>query len=187
MSPLAPVGVPGGLVSGLGGSPTRVEGLVRLGEEVLSLDPARYLLWRGCSVVPDEASLLEWAGRKGIEAADSLLRTLKDTWLVVELRPDRPVHAARLALRIAGELAGNGTTGVLRFSVLGRGTSAVVVEAGLYEVLLRSDGTRSIAEVCEEVDRLATHGSPQALPPVFESLPLLIRSGAVGLDLARRR
>lgn len=187
MGKVVPVGIPGGTVSGLEGLANGT-GLVRHGEEMLYVNRDRYLLWRGCQVAPEEQSLLSWAEEHGIERAASLMRTLKDAWLVVELGGgDRRIQAARLALRLAGECVGNGGDGVPRFGVIGRAGSLVQVNAGLYDVLLRSDGVRTIVNICGEVNRLAADDSPPVLDTLFESLPVLIRAGAAGLNLSIRR
>lgn len=184
MGPLLPVGVAGGLVSGLPGVPPG-SGLVRHGEELMYLDAARFRLWQATWAAPDPSVLLSWAARAEIAEAESLLRILQDARLVIELGDDHRLHAARLALRLTGQCLGNGTKAAPTFSVLGR-LGLLQVDAAVFETLLRSDGVTSLAGLCQSVDRSLAPGEVTAEVALFHALPLLIRAGVAGLNLAVR-
>lgn len=150
------------------------------------LEAPRYRLWRAVALAPEREGLLEWAASDGIAGAESLLRTLIDALLVVELRDDLRGQAARLALTVTGECLGNGPKRAVEFAFSGRDGAVVKVSALVFEALLRADGVQSIARVCEPVQAAAPAGAPLAVDQLFDGLPLLVRHGVVRLDLAER-
>ncbi len=184
MGPLLPVGVPGGIISGIPGIPPG-SGVVRHGAELVYLDASRYRMWRAAWAAPDRSLLLDWADRSEIAGAESLLRVLEDAWLVVELRDDHRLQAGRLALRLTGECLGNGEKASATFSVLGR-LGLLRVDAAVFESLFRSDGVTPMSVICEQVDHAAPRDEVTAEDALFHALPLLIRAGVAGLNLAVR-
>jgi hypothetical protein len=185
MGRLLPVGVSGGTISGFDGIKDG-SGLVRHGEQLLYLDAPRFRLWRGIEVAPESEGLLAWAEQDGIADAKSLLAILTDAWLVIELRQEHRIQAARLAVRLTGECLGNGTKRAPGFGVSGRRGAVVRVGLVVYEVLLRSDGAQPIDAVCRAVQGNVPSDQPPAVDQFFEALPVLVRAGAAGLDLAVR-
>lgn len=182
---LLPVGVPGGTVSGFTGVPDG-SGLVRHGPELLHLDTDRYRMWCAAEVAPQRQALLEWAEREEIEHPESIVRMLQDSWLLIEERAEPRIQAARLAVCLTGQGAGNGSKESPAFGLIGRGGAVVAVGLALYEVLLRSDGVRPIQGFCEQVDAMTPEGSEATEAQLFQALPLLVRTGIVRLDLGAR-
>jgi hypothetical protein len=182
---LLPVGVPGGTVSGFDGVPDG-SGIVRHGNSTLYLEAHRYRLWRATDVGPEPGGLLKWAEQDGIPDAGSLLRTLQDASLVIERRVDPRLHAARIAVRLTGECLGNGPTTSPLFAFSGRDEAIVQVDLALFETLLRSDGVSPIAGFCEQVDAETPGDGPPVVERLYESLPLLVSTAVVRLDMAVR-
>lgn len=184
MSWLVPVGTPGGINSGVDGIPDGA-GLVRLGTDLVGLDPGAYRLWRAAAAAPAAGDLIAWAAEQGITEAADRVRALADAGLLLEDGPDAPGRIGRLALRLVGECLGNGADRSPAFLVLGRGGTPMQVGAGLFEILLRADGVSPLAATCEALDA-ARPGSGPGIEALAEGLPLLVRNEVVTLEGAAR-
>lgn len=181
---LVPVGTPGGINSGLDGVPDG-SGIVRLGSELVVLDPGMYRLWRAAAAAPQAGDLISWAAAQGIADAEARVRALADAGLLVAGGPDARQRIGRLALRLLGECLGNGTDRGPAFVVLGRGATPVQVDACLFEILLRADGVSPVAATCEALDA-ARPGQPPGIETLAAGLPFLVRSEVVALEAAVR-
>ena len=72
--------------------------------------------------------------------------------LLIEDGPDVHRRVGRLALRLIGECMGNGPEAGPTFLLLGRNHARLLVDAYLFEVLLRSDGVSPVSVLCNAVD-----------------------------------
>jgi hypothetical protein len=183
---LLPVGTPGGINSGLDGVPAG-SGIVRLGDEIIRLDAATYRLWRGAAAAPPIGELISWGNTQGIDDATGRLRELKTAGLLIGDGPDVHRRVGRLALRLIGECMGNGLEAGPTFLLLGRNNARLVVDAYLFEVLLRSDGVSPVSVLCDAVD--ASRHLPRSRPSVealADGLPTLVRNEVVLLEAAIR-
>ncbi len=183
MGSIVPVGTPGGIVSGFSGLPNG-SGVVRLGSKIMVLDSDRYRIWAAASAALEADELTKWAISEGIANGESLVRTLKDSELLIEPGPNAPLQAGRIAVRLTGSCLGNGGSGDATFWVSGHTVDPVVVNVVIYELLLRSDGVGPVLEICDFLDRARPEVSRSpCVEMLFESLPSLVRAGVVRLDL----
>lgn len=183
---LLPVGTPGGINSGLDGVPAG-SGIVRLGDEIIRLDTGMYRLWRGAAAAPPTGELISWGNAQGIDDAAGRLGELKTAGLLIEDGPDVHRRVGRLALRLIGECMGNGPEAGPAFLLLGRNNARLLVDAYLFEVLLRSDGVSPVSVLCDTVD--AARPLPRSRPSVealAAGLPALVRNEVVLLEAAIR-
>lgn len=153
---LVPVGIPGGVNTGLDGVPPG-SGIVRLGRELCYLDFGLYRLWRAAAAAPQTVELISWGIAQGIPNVDDSVRALEDAELLIEEGPDVYHRVGRLAIRLIGECLGNGNEASPTFLVLGRNNAQVRVDASLFEVLMRCDGVSPVSIICEVLD--ASHTS----------------------------
>ncbi len=179
MTQLLPVGVPGGICSGLA-DVADGSGLVRLGHELIRLDADLYRLWRACAAAPTEGELVEWASDEQIAEPGAAIGELTDAGLLIDAQ-----HTGidALAIGLIGECVGNGADHIARFLVLGRDGSAVDVDPCSFEALLRCDGVTPMSVLCGELEA----AQPEPRSGVYRSalaagLPVLIRAGIVRLD-----
>jgi hypothetical protein len=179
---LIPVGAPGGLNSGF----TNIadgSGVIRLGGEILVVDPELYRLWRRAASAPAVAAMLEWAAAEEIADAEEGIDALLDARLLIAESPDVSARLGELTLCVVGELLGNGVDRGAGFLVAGRNGGRVEVGPFLFELLLRSDGVTPISALCESLDRASAHlGIGGTLNGLCESLPVLVRNDVVRLD-----
>jgi hypothetical protein len=186
MGRVFPVGTPGGIVSGFSGLPS-ASGVVRLGSKLMVLDTDRYRIWDAGSAALEADDLTKWASSEGIANAESLVRTLKDSELLIEVGPNPRLLAARVAVRLTGSCLGNGSSGEATFWVRGHAFDPVEVNVLIYELLLRSDGVAPVLELCDFLDRVRPEISRSPCAEIFfDGLPSLVRAGVVRLDLAVR-
>ncbi len=180
------VGTAGGITSGFDGLPDG-GGLVRLGDDILSIDEEQYRLWDSGLLAPKMSALLQWAAHAGIDRPDEQLRELLTDHLMVEQArdPDELLRqAAAHAVRFIGYFIGNGPSRSPRFLVKAgaEASSVLAIDVVLYQFLLRADGTVPIAELCARLD---IDGMPDDVDParhVMEQLPVLLRAGVIGLE-----
>jgi hypothetical protein len=179
------IGTAGGITSGFDGLPDG-GGLVRLGDDLLSIDKEEYRLWDAGLLAPMRDALLRQARETGLREPEALLRELAEAHLVVEYAHEPAaigLHASDHTARFTGRFTGNGPHRSARFLVgVGAAAPFLSVDVVLYEFLLWADGRASIAEQCA---RLATGGLPRGFSPVqhvVESLPVLLRAGVISLD-----
>jgi hypothetical protein len=179
-----PVGTPGGIVSGF--DSVGVVGVVRLGDEFVSLDLTSYKLWQALSVAPSEETARALATRVGDEHADHL-SVLTSNGLLATWSPD-PGEALALArthsVSFIGCGLGNGERPAPMFLVGGAdGRPRARVNVVVYEFLLAGDGRYSVAQACERLgfDLLGLADEPPL--HVVAALPELMRTGLIRLDL----
>lgn len=183
---LLPVGTPGGINSGLDGVPAG-SGIVRLGDEIIRLDAGMYRLWRGAAAAPPTGELISWGNAQGIDDAAGRVRELKTAGLLIQDGPDVHRRVGQLALRLIGECLGNGLEAGPTFLLLGRNHARLLVDAYLYEVLLRSDGVSPVSVLCNAVD--ASRHLPRgrtSVEALADGLPTLVRNEVVLLEAAIR-
>lgn len=186
MGSVFPVGTPGGIVSGFSGVPNG-SGVVRLGSNIMVLDTDRYRIWEAASAALEADDLTKWATSEGIANGESLVRTLKDSELLIAAGPNPRLQAARIAVRLTGLCLGNGASGDATFWVRGHASEPIGVNVLIYELLLRSDGVAPVLELCEFLDRARPEISRSPCAEMFfDGLPSLVRAGVVRLDLAAR-
>jgi hypothetical protein len=181
------VGTPGGVTSGFAGLPDG-GGLVRLSDRVFSLDEEDYKLWDASQLAPAAGPLLEQAGRDGVADPAAVLARLEAARLVTAYT-DEPgsAHdlAATLSIRLTGRLIGNGPYQSPYFLVAPHGAAPQLrVDAVVYQVLLWADGKTSIAGLCARIDTAAAGPAFDAGRHVTGWIPMLMRAGLIGLDLA---
>jgi hypothetical protein len=179
-----PVGTPGGIVSGF--DPEGVVGVVRLGDELVSLDLTSYKLWQALAVAPSEATAHALASRVWGEDGDHL-SVFTSNRLLATWSPD-PRDSLALAsthsVSFIGCCLGNGERPAPMFLVGGAdGRPRAGVNVVVYEFLLAGDGRCSVAQACErlEFDRLGLPHEPAL--HVVAALPELMRAGLIRLDL----
>jgi hypothetical protein len=181
MTYILPVGIPGGLNSGLGGLPTGT-GMIRRGGEFIALEQRSYLLWRAAAATPEAAQLARWATESGIDQLETRIGSLLESELCVE-HTATSTDVGRLAALLIGECLGNGPQPSPRFVVRGATGRRIDVDARVFEVLLRSDGMSDLGQLCATVDGQRTDVT---LPPTLEAfasgLALMVSSGVVRLD-----
>jgi hypothetical protein len=181
------VGTPGGVTSGFGGLPDG-GALVRLGDSLSSLDEDDYKLWDVSQLAPAAGALLDQAGRAGVADPAAVLARLEAAHLVMAYADEPgPVRdmAARLSVRLAGRLVGNGPHQSPYFLVAAYGTAPQLrVDAVVYQFLLWADGRTSIAGLCAKIDTTAAGPAFDAARHVAGWIPTLMRAGLIGLDLA---
>jgi hypothetical protein len=186
MAWLLPVGTPGGICSGLDEIPDG-SGIVRLGEQTMYLDLAMYRVWRAAAAAPQIEELIDWATTQGIGEAESLIRDLEGADLVVAERPDVAARIGRLAIRLTGECLGNGGDRALKFTMIGQNGARLGVDAYFFELLFRTDGVSQISILCGALDEARPElGYRPGLDALRDGLPMLVRSGVVQVDAARR-
>jgi hypothetical protein len=187
MGYVLPVGTPGGLVSGLRGLSAGT-GIARLGEEMLHLDADGYRLWRLAAAAPEHDQFINWAIANGYPSAVGTLQNLRDIGLVIESSADPRLQARSLSLRLIGECLGNGYDATSPLRVKGsEQKDPLAVNLIVYEVLIRSDGQRTIASYCDLLeDAQPSFGVGTAAHEVFAQLPILVRAGVARLDRATR-
>jgi hypothetical protein len=186
MGSVFPVGTPGGFVSGFSGLPNG-SGVVRLGSKIMVLDTDRYRIWEAASAALEDSEVTGWAISQGIANGESLVRTLKDSGLLIEVGPNPRLQAARVAVRLTGSCLGNEGSEDATFWVTGHAPDPVEVNILVYELLLRSDGVGPVLELCDFLDLARPEISRSPCAEIFfESLPSLVRAGVVRLDLATR-
>lgn len=181
------VGTPGGVTSGFGGLPDG-GALVRLGDSLSSLDEDDYKLWDVSQLAPAAGALLDQAGRAGVADPAAVLARLEAARLVMAYADEPgPVRdmAARLSVRLAGRLVGNGPHQSPYFLVAAYGAAPQLrVDAVVYQFLLWADGRTSIAGLCAKIDTTAAGPAFDAARHVVGWIPTLMRAGLIGLDLA---
>lgn len=188
---LLPVGTPGGIMSGLdrlrdGG------GIVRLGDQLLSLDATTYRMWDAIHVAPAKSALQAWAsGLPGTETTGQLLQTLGDRKLIVDWTEDRRgclalVHSH--TVRFLGRCLGNGRRRGPAF-LLGDSSSrpCAHVDLLIYEFLLWADGQEPIVDRCGGIDTRSSAVPVDPVQHVVAALPALMRAGLIRLDLCTDR
>jgi hypothetical protein len=181
------VGTSGGVTSGFAGLP-HGDALVRLGDRVFSLDEEEYKLWDASQLAPAAGPLLEEAGRDGVADPAAVLARLEAAGFVAtfagEPGPTRDLAAA-LSVRLTGRLIGNGPYQSPYFLVATHGAAPQLrVDAVVYQVLLWADGRTSIAELCARIDTTAAGPAFDTAMHVAGWIPMLMRAGLIGLDLA---
>jgi hypothetical protein len=183
---LLAVGTPGGIVSGFEGLPDG-SGVVKLGDQLLSLDAARYRLWEAIHVAPTYAALHALAGAEANESAESLLPPLMDAGLIVDWTDDGDrftILAQAHSVRFIGRLLGNGGRRNEAFVLGETGSRAVArVDSLLYEFLLWTDGQASIVDRCRRLDTSSFGLAVDAVQHVVAALPVLMRTGMIQLDV----
>jgi hypothetical protein len=151
------------------------------------LDTDRYRIWDAASAALEADDLTKWATSEGIANGQSLVRTLKDSELLIEVGPNARLQAARVAVRLTGSCLGNGDSGDATFWVRGPAFDPIEVSILIYELLLRSDGVSPVMELCDFLDRVRPEITRSPCAEIlFDVLPSLVRAGAVRLDLAAR-
>jgi hypothetical protein len=181
------IGTSGGVTSGFAGIRDG-DSLVRLGGSLISLSEDEYKLWDASQLAPAVGPLLEQARQAGIPEPARRLLDLEAASLVIT-RADEPESvrsmAAGLSARLTGRLAGNGPHQSPRFLVSARAAAPqLTVDVVVYQFLLWTDGRRSIAQVCTEIDTGPEGASFDAAAHVVGWIPALLRASLIGLDLA---
>jgi hypothetical protein len=185
---LLSLGVPGGIVSGVAGVRDG-DGVVRLANEFVGLGQDEYRLWDAGFLAPRRDSLARWGADAGVTDPDQVIGVLIAGNLMA-VQTDEPAAAAReatrLAVRLTGQLVGNGPHRSPGFPV--RATagdqSTVAVDALIYEFLLRADGMNSIAAQCAQMEALEAGLSAGLQEHVYRWVPILLRNGILALDIA---
>jgi len=182
MAWLMPIGAPGGVNSGF----VDVEdgsGMVRLGDEILVLEPDSYQLWRWAATVPEVDELLELADQEGFERAKSLVEGLIESGLMIEQAPAVTARVADLSISVVGDLLGNGSDPKGFFVIKGRTGARVDVAIQCFEVLLRSDGAKTVGAICSRLQNALESATPRSiLECVCDALPVLVRNDIVRLN-----
>jgi hypothetical protein len=182
MSWVVPVGVPGGICSGLDGTPDG-SGVVRLGNQVACVDPQLYRLWLAAASAPSPMELISWASENGIDGAEEDLPALLSEGLLLSDGGDVEARVGVLAAVLTGECVGNGPSRAAGFGILGTRGARLDVDGLSFDALLRSDGVSSLASIGAELDASqAQSPDPPTLTRVVRGLPLLIRSGVIRLQ-----
>jgi|ERR1700722_3182043 len=183
---ILPVGTPGGINSGIGAVQAG-SGVVRLGDQLLSLDCSMYRLWRTAAAAPQLEELIAWADAQGMPDARDRIRALEAAGLLIADGPELRQRIGRLAVRLIGECLGNGMQLNSAFLVLGRNKRQLQVDAQLFEVLLRSDGVSPVSLMCDALDaaRLDPGGIPR-IEFLAEGLPTLVRNEVILLEATIR-
>lgn len=181
------IGTSGGVTSGFVGI-SDGDGLVRLGGSLLSLSEDEYKLWGASQLAPAAGPLLDQAGQAGVAEPDRTLLELEAAGLVITCADD-PASAQQMATsltaRLTGRLIGNGPHQSPHFLVSARSEApALRVDVVVYQFLLWTDGRRSIAQMCAEIDT-GPHGARfDTAAHVVGWIPALLRASLIGLDLA---
>jgi hypothetical protein len=182
MAWLLPVGTPGGIISGFEGIPAG-SGIVRLGAQLIHADLATYRLWRAAAAAPQRKQLVAWGEAKGITEAEERIEALKEDGMIIEQKPDLPSPVGTLAVKLIGECLGNGGSPGQQFTVIGRSNTRLLVDAYLFEILLRSDGVSKVAALCDLLDGLRPEaGHRPCLDSLTDGMPMLVRNEVVILD-----
>jgi hypothetical protein len=186
MALLLPVGTPGGIISGFEGIPAS-SGIVRLGAQLIHTDLSTYRLWRAAAAAPEQKQLVAWGESREITETEERIEALKEDGMIIEQNPDLPSAVGALAVRLIGECLGNGGRPGPQFAVIGRSDTRLLIDAYLFEILLRSDGVTKVAVLCDLFDGLRPEaGLRPCLDSLTEGLPMLIRNEVVILDGALR-
>jgi hypothetical protein len=182
---LLPVGTPGGINSGFAGTPDGC-GVVRRGTDLVLLEPHVYRLWAAAASARQKDDLAAWATAQSIPRAEDQLQELEDALLMIG-EPGLKLRAGRIAIRLIGEIVGNGAACSTQFIALGQGGTKVGLDPYLFDLLLRTDGVTPISHYCESVDEIRRgQGCPSLLEALSDGLPPLVRTGVVRLDAATR-
>jgi hypothetical protein len=183
---ILPVGTPGGINSGLGAAPAG-SGIVRLGLDLKYLDPDSYRMWRAAAAAPPVEDLARWGDAQGASGSKEAIEALKDERLLIEDGPDVAGRVERLAVRLLGECLGNGPAPSPVFYVVGRNYTRLLVDACIFELLLRTNGVSSVASFGDAMDAVAPRADGQScVEALTQQLPALVRSEVVRLDVAVR-
>jgi hypothetical protein len=183
-----PVGTPGGILSGFEDHEDGM-GLVRLGDELLSLDPRSYKLWHTLHVAPTETAAQALTARAQAEPQPDPLALLRDNGLATTWSRD-PAGCVELTerhtVRFVGMCLGNGDGRAQAF-MLGdlAGEPRARVDVIVYEFLLSGDGRDSIAEECRRLEFDGPAATAGATAHVTAALPELMRSRLIRLDIVR--
>jgi hypothetical protein len=180
---LLPVGTPCGMLSGFDGLADG-GGLVRLGAEMIALEPSEYRLWDAIALRPSVAEIRTWAEGNELANAETLLRSLQRAGLVVEWLDGDPADelAQRYGVGFIGRFVGNGPSGRDIFLLSdSSGRIAAGVDLLVYEFLLWAQQGSSIREACDRID--ARNSGVDLMHHVLAAVPILMRSGLVRLDV----
>jgi hypothetical protein len=178
-----PVGTPGGINAGIDGQPDG-SGTVRLGNEFFCLEPDIYRLWVATASTPAVRDVLEWASQEAITDAELHLRDLDDAGLLIS-ESGFELCAHTTAMRLIGEILGNGTEPTARFVVRGNNGVLVAVDPYCYDLMLRIDGVSPISVYLDSADRVREkHAHGRAAQALMADLPQLVRARIVRLDAA---
>ncbi|MGE2818134.1 hypothetical protein ACQI5H_23770 [Mycobacterium heidelbergense] len=182
---LLPVGIPGGVNSGLDGIPDG-SGIIRSGDKLIHLDLSLYRLWRTAAAAPQAGELISWATAHGITNAAEGIQALADAELLLEEGPEIEQRVGRLSLRLLGECVGNGTEVSPMFLVLGRNNARLHVDACLFRILILCDRLRPISIVCEAVDASRPRDGAPCIEALTARLPMLVRNEVIQLEATVR-
>jgi hypothetical protein len=181
---LLPVGIPGGINSGLDGIAAG-SGLVRLGDKLAGIELGHYRLWRAAAAAPQAEQLIAWGAAQGIPDAAERVRQLEEAELLIADGPGVEQRIGRLALRLLGECLGNGADLGPAFLVRGRNRTRLQVDGRLFEVLLHSDGVSPLSITCDALDASRSRpGRQRCIETLAEGLPMLVRNEVVLLGEA---
>jgi hypothetical protein len=182
MAWVMPVGAPGGNNSGFADIEDG-SGMVRLGEGILILAPESYQLWRWATTVPEVDELLALADQEGFERTQSLVEGLIESGLMIRQAADVRARMADLSISVVGDLLGNGSDPRGFFVITGRTGARVDVAIQCFEVLLRSDGTKTVGAICGRMQDALEAAAPRPiLEYVCDALPVLVRNDIVRLN-----
>jgi len=187
MDLLLPVGTPGGINSGSAEIPGSF-GIVRLGNRLICIEANHYRLWLTAASAPRTSELIAWAVEEGMTDPETCLRDLEDAQLLVTDRPSLTSVADRLAIRLIGDLVGNGTTSSPHFFAVGRKNNKISLDQYFFDLLLRTDGVTPISSYFDSVDSIRQeHDQRNSIQALFDGIPLLLRAGVIRLDAAIER
>lgn len=182
MAWVVPIGTPAGICSGFEGMDDGC-GVVRLGNELVYLDPGIYRLWLAAMAAPAPAELVAWAPGKGITEAEEHVPALLSEGLLISDGGDVETRVGRLAMRLIGHCSGNGPDRAPTFGVVGTRGAQLDLDMMSFEALLRADGCEPLASSCGAVDAAHPQASgPSTLARIVEALPLLVRVGVIRLN-----
>jgi hypothetical protein len=180
------VGAWGGVMSGFVGIPDG-HAVVRLADELISLDEDEYKIWTGARLSLAADALLEQARLDGVAEPARTLSCLQTEGLVIAAA-DGPDAARQFARKVTavltGDLVGNGPYRSPQFSVRACPASPqLVVDALVYQFLVVADGSAPIVDLCAKIEIKLPGPAVDVVAHVVTWLPFLLRSALIRLDL----